>query len=102
MEKKKPGRLPRFISHLIRTSNSAGYLARTQAACAGINSAGSALDDSLHPFNVGLPGSVGTTMRVGHLDTELNAFAAIITFCHLSTPPLFLRNISFFANQQRT
>ena len=101
-EKKKPGRSPRFVSHLILASNSAGYLARTQAACAGINSAGSAVDHSLHPFHIGLPGPVGSSVWVGHLDTELNAFTAIITFCHLSTPPLFLRNQSLFTNQQTT
>jgi len=35
--------------------------------------------------NIGLPGSVGFTVRVGNILTKHNAFAADTTFCHFDT-----------------
>lgn len=47
-----------------------------------MNSLGSAVDDSLNLYDVGLPSSVGASVGVRYLDTEGNALTANITFCH--------------------
>ena len=44
--------------------------------------------DSLNTLYVGLPGSVGTSVRVRLSDAERNFLTAEITFCHGSAPPL--------------
>ena len=59
-----------------------GNLAGTQAAGAGVNTAGFAVDDCLDLHNVGLPSSVGTSVRVGNLDPESDVLTAEITFSH--------------------
>ena len=63
---------------LVRSGNLAG----TQAAGAGVNTAGFAVDDCLDLHNVGLPSSVGTSVRVGNLDPESDVLTAEITFSH--------------------
>ena len=75
---------PRLIFFvLLIGSDRSGDLTGTQAACAGINSAGGAVDDRLDSLHVGLPGSVGSSVGMGNLDTELHVFSAKIAFCHL-------------------
>ena len=44
--------------------------------------AGSTVNDGLDPLHIGLPGSVGTSVGVGNLDTEGNALTTIITLRH--------------------
>ena len=44
--------------------------------------AGRTIDDSLHALDVGLPGTIGTTVRVGNLDTEGHALIAELALCH--------------------
>ena len=39
----------------------------------------------LYLANIGLPGSVGLSVRVRNVLTEDNAFAADTTFCHFDT-----------------
>ena len=65
-----------------RCSDSSGNFARPQAPGAGVNTAGLAIDQSLDLHHVGFPGSVGTSVRVRHFDTESNVFSAEITFSH--------------------
>ena len=72
----------RLIFSSVRSDRS-GDLAGTQAACAGVNSAGGAVDDRLDSLHVGLPGSVGSPVGVGNFDTELDVFTAKIAFCHV-------------------
>ena len=67
-----------------------------QAACAGIYSARSAVDDSLYLLDLGLIGSVAASVRVGYLNTEGNALAADFAFCHLKHLPLCV--VDFFSN----
>ena len=67
-----------------------------QAACAGIYSARSAVDDSLYLLDIGLIGSVAASVRVGYLNTEGNALAADFAFCHLKHLPLCV--VDFFSN----
>ena len=57
-------------------------LVRTQASCADIYMARSTVNDRLDTFDVGLPCTVSTSVRVGDLDTECHALAADIAFCH--------------------
>ena len=40
------------------------------------------VDHSLHALDIGLPGAVGTPMRVGHLDTKGHALVAKFALCH--------------------
>jgi len=62
--------------------DSAGHLAGAQAASASIYVSGSTVHDCLYALYIGLPGSVGTTMRVRNFNAESYAFAADFTFCH--------------------
>ena len=61
-------------------SDSAGNFTRTQAAGAGVDITGRTVNHSFHSFYVGLPSSVCTSVRVGHLDTKGHAFPTAITF----------------------
>ena len=67
---------------LSEKSDGAGNLAGTQAASAHVDVLGGTIDDRLHATDVGLPGAVGTSVRVGDLNTEGHALAADITFSH--------------------
>jgi hypothetical protein len=42
----------------------------------------SSVDHSLNALDVGLPGTVGTSVRVGNLDTKGHALATKITLSH--------------------
>ena len=44
--------------------------------------AGRTIDDSLHALDVGLPGAVGTTVRMGNLDTERHTLVTKLALCH--------------------
>ena len=59
-----------------------GNLAGTQAAGAGMNTAGLAVDDRLNLHNVGLPSSIGTSVRMRYLNSESYVLTAEITFSH--------------------
>ena len=83
-KRKKPkDELSAYILRSLRLSDRSGDLTGTQAACAGVNSAGGAVDDRLDSLYVGLPGSVGSSVGVGYFDTELHVFSAKIAFCHV-------------------
>ena len=58
-------------------------LTGTQASCTDIDMAGRTLNNSLDALNIGLPGSVGTSVGMGNLDTKGNALTAKIALCHL-------------------
>ena len=83
---KKERRTPLLLSRSVFRSRS-GDLAGTQAAGAGVNTAGLAVDNCLNLHHVGFPGPVGPSMGVGNTDPESHVLAAEITFCHLSAPP---------------
>ena len=50
--------------------------------------AGSSVDDSLNALDVGLPGTIGTSVGVRDLDTEGYALTTKITFRHFLAPPI--------------
>ncbi len=57
------------------------------------------VNNSLYPSYVGFPGSVGTSVGVGNLDTKAYAFSANITFSHSVTPPkIFFRYSDIIAD----
>ena len=62
--------------------DSALNLVGTQTSGTSVHMARSTVDNSLDPLHIGLPGSVGTSVGVGDLDTKGNALATIITLCH--------------------
>ena len=57
-------------------------LVGAEASGTCVNMAGSSVNDSLNALDVGLPGTVGTSVGVGNLDTEGNTLATIITLSH--------------------
>ena len=54
--------------------------------------AGGTVDDCLHTLHVGLPGTIGTTMRVRNADTKGNALIAKLALSH----PLHLLAVAYF------
>ena len=71
-----------FICHI--PLHSAGDLTGTEASGADVHVSGGALHDRLHALHVGLPGAVGTAMRVGHLNAEGDALVAEFAFGHVA------------------
>ena len=63
-------------------SDSPLNLVRTEASGTSVHMARSTVNNSLNALDVGLPGSVGTSVRVGNLDTEGHALAKKITLSH--------------------
>ena len=57
-------------------------LVRTEASGTSVHMARSTVDNGLNPLYVGLPGTIGTSVGVGNLNTKGNALTAIITLCH--------------------
>ena len=53
---------------------------------------GGTIDDRLDATDVGLPGAVGTSVRVGDLNTEGHALVAKLALCH----PLHLLAVAYF------
>ena len=49
------------------------------------------VNDCLNLSDVGLPGSVGLTVRVRYVVSEYNALAADAALCHWVTPPFIGR-----------
>ena len=63
-------------------------LVGAEASGTSVHMAGSSVNDSLDPLHIGLPGTVGTSVGVGDLNTKGNALATIITLRHSSAPPV--------------
>jgi hypothetical protein len=62
----------------------------TEASGADIHMSGGAIHNCLDTLHVGLPGTIGTTVRVGNLNAEGNALATEIAFSHFAN--LLVRN----------
>jgi hypothetical protein len=58
------------------------YAARTQATGAGVNVTGRTVNQRFDALYIGLPGAVASSVRVGYPNTEADALAANIAFCH--------------------
>ena len=82
--KKKNRRCFRSTGFAIRKSDGPLDLVGTEASGTGVHMARSSVNNSLNPLHIGLPGTVGTSVRVGDLDTKSHALAAKITLRHSS------------------
>lgn len=71
----------------LTSSNSSSHLAGTNAAGAGVDVLGRTVHHSLYSSYIGLPGPVGSSMRMGNLNAKSNTLTADIALCHLSAPP---------------
>ena len=65
-------------------------LVGTEASGTSVHMARSTIDNSLDPLDIGLPSTIGTSVRVGNLDTEGHALAAKITLSHFIAPPIWI------------
>ena len=75
-------------------SDSALNLVGAEASGTCVHMARSTVDNGLDPLNIGLPGTVGTSVGVGDLNTEGNALTTIITLRHHCTSyPLLMARI---------
>ena len=59
-------------------------LVGTEASGTSVHMARSPVDNGLDPLHIGLPSTVGTSVRVRNLDTEGHTLATIITLRHSS------------------
>ena len=75
-----------FLASLCRLC--ALNLAAAEAPGAHIDVLGSTVDDSLNALYVGLPGTVGSSVRMADLNTKSHALIAKITLCHFSCTSL--------------
>ena len=69
-----------------------GDLTGTHTPGTNIHMAGGTVDDRLHTLHIGLPGTIGTPMGVGNLNTEGHALVAKLALCH----PLHLLAVAYF------
>ncbi len=79
-QRKKPVLLHRLLLYV--KSNSSLNLAGTQAAGAYVNGLSCAVYDSLNASDVGLPGSIGLSVRMGNSLSELNSLSTNAALCH--------------------
>ena len=63
-------------------SDRALNLVGTQASCTDVYMARSTVNDRFDTLDVGLPCTVGSSVRMGDLNAERNALAADIALCH--------------------
>ena len=68
-------------------SDCTGNLAGTEAPRANVDMARGTIDHCLYTADVRLPGTVGTSVGMGNLNTEGYALSANITLCHFPAPP---------------
>ena len=73
-------------------SDRSGDLTGTHTPGTNIHMAGGTVDDRLHTLHIGLPGTIGTPMGVGNLNTEGHALVAKLALCH----PLHLLAVAYF------
>ena len=80
---KAPRLCRRAFNCVVQTrSDSASDLAGTQASGTNVHMARRAVDHSLDALDIGLPGTIGTPVRMGHLDTKGHALVAKFALCH--------------------
>ena len=72
-------------------SDGALNLVGAEASGTSVHMAGSTVHHRLNTLDIGLPGTVGTSVGVGNLDTEGNTLATIITLSHFIAPPIRMR-----------
>ena len=88
-EKRNPGHKSGIVFVQLDRS---GDLTGTHTPGTNIHMAGRTIDDCLHTLHVGLPGTIGTTMRVRNANTKGNALIAKLALSH----PLHLLAVAYF------
>ena len=88
MQKNSRTEVREFFSFTLDRS---GNLAGAHAPGADIHVTGRTIHDRLDTFHVGLPGTVGTPVRVRDLNAKGHAFAAILALSH----PLHLPAVAY-------
>ena len=88
-EKEIPDKCPGL---LFVQSDRSGDLTGTHTPGTNIHMAGGTVDDRLHTLHIGLPGTIGTPMRMGNPNTKGNALIAKLALCH----PLHLLAVAYF------
>ena len=73
-------------------SDCSGDLTGTHTPGTNIHMAGRTVNDCLHALHIGLPGTIGTTMRVRNANTKGNALVAKLALSH----PLHLLAVAYF------
>ncbi len=68
-----------------------GDFTGTHTPGTNIHMAGGTIDDRLHTLHIGLPGTIGTPMRVRDLNAEGHALVAELALCH----PLHLLAVAY-------
>ena len=89
MEKRNPGL---WSGILFVQSDRSGDLTGTHTPGTNIHMAGGTVDNRLHALHIGLPGTIGTPMRVRDLNAESHALVAKLALCH----PLHLLAVAYF------
>ena len=67
--------------------DSAGNFTGTQTTGTNVHMAGGTIDHSLNALDVGLPGTIGSSVGVGNLNTKGNTLVAELTLSHPYAPP---------------
>ena len=67
---------------LVLKLDRSGYFTGTQAPGTNIYMAGRAIDDRLNTLDIGLPGTIGTPVRVGNLNAKGHALVAKFALSH--------------------
>ena len=80
---RKKGRFCKRPFLLRYSSDCTGDLSRTQATGAGVNTLRGTVHHRLDTADVGLPGTVGTSVGVRNLNAEGNTLSAEITLSHM-------------------
>ena len=88
--------LPPFISMKAQSDGSDNFAA-SQATRANMDSLRSAVNNSLNCFNIGLPGTIASSVRMAYLNSESNALSAYITLSHI----FYLLRIALHNNVQK-
>ena len=70
------------VFYMPAKSDSPLNLIGTEASGTSVHMAGSSIDNGLDPLHIGLPGTVGTSVGVGNLNTKGYALATKITLRH--------------------
>ena len=58
-----------------------------QAACANVHSPCTTVDFTFNASDVGIPDTVGSSMGMAYVVTEMSALSTNCTFCHSFAPP---------------
>ena len=69
-----------------------GNFTGTQTPGTNIYMAGRTVDHCLYTLNIGLPGTIGTSVRMGNLNAESHALVAKFALCH----PLHLLAVTYY------